>query len=253
MVPIVIAHRGNSAHRPENTLASFASALEIGALFVELDVQLTADGQVVVLHDPTVDRTTDGHGPIASLSLSEARQLSAGYPRRFGSDFATERIPTLAEALDLVRGRARVMIEIKPDAVGANVDDGIEEQTLRIIRDRGAEANVAILSFDHRALERCRALEPDIVRGQLFYRAAAAEIVAACRASASKVAMPEKGMLSDEVVAAVRGAGLELGVWVVDDPAELPDLLRHAPFGIASNDPGPMMAALVREVSIARA
>ena len=246
MTPLVIAHRGNSAHCPENTLASFRSALEIGALFVELDVQLTADGQVVVLHDPTVDRTTDGHGPIASLSLSEARSLSAGYPARFGSAFATERIPTLREALELVRDRARVMIEIKPDAVGAHVDDGIEEQTLRIVRECGAAENVAILSFDRRALERCQALAPDIVRGQLFYRATPEEIVTACKATGCKVAMPEKGMLSDVVAAAIRSAGLELGVWVVDDPAELPALLRLSPFGIASNDPGALMAALAR-------
>src|SRR5512145_1053572 len=121
---IVIAHRGNSAHFPENTLASFDSALEIGAEYVELDVQLTSDGEVVVLHDPTVDRTTDGHGPISDLTLAQARRLCAGCPSRFGSTFATERIPTLREVLELVRGRARVLVEIK--AGGARpLDDGV--------------------------------------------------------------------------------------------------------------------------------
>ena len=83
--PLVIAHRGDSAHRPENTLASFAGALEVGATVVELDVQLTADGHVVVLHDPTLDRTTTGRGDVRRLTLAEVRAVSAGYPERFGT------------------------------------------------------------------------------------------------------------------------------------------------------------------------
>jgi glycerophosphoryl diester phosphodiesterase len=245
--PLVIAHRGNSAHRPENTLASFSSALEIGAELVELDVQMTCDGEVVVLHDPTVDRTTSGKGAIASLSLAAARELSAGYPSRFGAAFASERIPILAEALDLMRGRARVMIEIKPDAVGAHVDDGIEEKTLRIVRDCGVLEEVAILSFDGRALVRCRDLAPAVPRGKLFYRASIEVILASCEECGCRVAMPEKGMLSEEVARTIHQAGLELGVWVVDDPTELPMLLRLRPSGIASNDPGPIMAALAAD------
>ena len=84
MVPLVIAHRGDSAHRPENTLASFASALEVGAELVEFDVQLTRDGHVVVIHDPTLDRTTTGRGDVRDLTLAEVRAVSAGYPSRFG-------------------------------------------------------------------------------------------------------------------------------------------------------------------------
>ena len=97
--PLVIAHRGDSAHRPENTLASFAGALEVGAELVELDVQLTADGHVIVLHDPTLDRTTTGRGDVRRMTLAEVRAVSAGYPDRFGSAYAGERVPTLGEAL----------------------------------------------------------------------------------------------------------------------------------------------------------
>src|SRR5262245_12792719 len=105
MGPLVIAHRGDSAHRPENTLASFASALEVGADLVEFDVQLTQDGAVVVLHDPTLERTTNGRGDIRRMTLAEVRAVSAGYPSRFGTAYAGERIPTLAEALGLLRER----------------------------------------------------------------------------------------------------------------------------------------------------
>ena len=109
--PLVIAHRGDSAHRPENTLASFAGALEVGATVVELDVQLTADGHVVVIHDPTLDRTTTGRGEVRRLTLAEVRAVSAGYPDRFGGAYADERVPSLSEAMALLRGRARVLVE----------------------------------------------------------------------------------------------------------------------------------------------
>ncbi|HET8644390.1 MAG TPA: glycerophosphodiester phosphodiesterase family protein, partial [Vicinamibacteria bacterium] len=110
MPPLIIAHRGDSAHRPENTLASFASALEVGADLVELDVQLTRDGHPVVIHDPTVDRTTDGQGKVVDFTLPELRRLSAGYPGRFGAAYAGERVPTLAQVLNFLRGRCKVMI-----------------------------------------------------------------------------------------------------------------------------------------------
>ncbi|MFS8071823.1 MAG: glycerophosphodiester phosphodiesterase, partial [Byssovorax sp.] len=126
MTPLVIAHRGDSARRPENTLASFASALEIGAEIVEFDVHLTRDGHVVVLHDALVDRTTDGTGAVRDMTLAEVRQLSAGYPSRFGDQYRGERIPTLAEVLGHIRDRAIGMIEIKHDAVTADAEGGIE-------------------------------------------------------------------------------------------------------------------------------
>ena len=86
--PLVIAHRGDSAHRPENTLASFASAIELGASLVEFDVQLTVDGHVVVLHDPEVDRTTNGKGDVRQMNLSDVRGLSAGDAERVADEWA---------------------------------------------------------------------------------------------------------------------------------------------------------------------
>jgi glycerophosphoryl diester phosphodiesterase len=244
MPPLVIAHRGNSAHRPENTLASFASALELGADFVEFDVQLTKDGEVVVIHDPTLDRTTDATGRVGDLTLAELKKVSAGYPQRFGDRYRGERIPTLAEVLGLLRDRATAMIEIKPDSVTADAEDGIEAHTIAEIRKAGMEKQVALLSFARPALLRARRMAPEIPRGHLFYRAELADVLAGVQQTAPTVVLPEKGMLTAELRDRVRETGVKLATWVVDDPAELRALAEYDLYGIGSNRPGEMMDAL---------
>ncbi len=242
--PLVIAHRGDSAHRPENTLASFASALEIGASLVELDVQLTADGHVVVLHDPTVDRTTDGRGDVRRMTLAEVRALSAGYAERFGAAWSGERVPTLAEVLTLVHERARIMIEIKKESVSDDADGGVEARTVAEIRRQGLADRVALISFEHRALLRCRELAPEIARGHLFGRTAPGDMVLAARDAGCGIVMPHKGQLSETVADRVHEAGLKLATWVVDEPEELKRLARFRLYGVGSNRPGVLMQAL---------
>src|SRR5512136_697214 len=104
-----IAHRGASAAAPQNTLAAFRKAVELGADGVELDVQLSADGAVVVIHDFTVDKTTDGTGRVAAKTLAELKALDAG--SRFSPQFAGERIPTLAEVFEAIDGKLLVNVE----------------------------------------------------------------------------------------------------------------------------------------------
>ena len=244
MPPLVIAHRGDSAHRPENTLASFASALEVGAELVELDIQLTKDGHVVVIHDPTLDRTTTGRGAVLAHTLAEIRALSAGYPERFGSDFAAERVPTLAEVLHLLRGRARALLEIKHEAVTGDDDDGIEARAIAEVRKAGASEGVAFLSFARHALERCRQKAPEITRGHIFFRAEVEEVLRGAREAGTDLVMPEKGMLSLELRDRVRAAGLRLATWVVDEPEELRGLEPYGLFGVGSNRPGVLLEAL---------
>jgi len=247
MPPLIIAHRGDSAHRPENTLAAFAGALEVGADLVEFDVQLTRDGQVVVIHDPTVDRTTDGRGRVAEMTLAQLRALSAGYPSRFGAAHRGERVPTLGEALALLKDRARVMVEIKPDAVTDDAEGGVEARTIADVRKAGMEKDVALLSFSRRALLRCRKLAPEIVRGHLFQRAEPGEVLAGAREVASELVMPEKRMLTDELRDRGREAGLKVATWVVDDPEELLRLARFDLYGVASNRPGVLLDAIREE------
>jgi len=239
--PLIIAHRGDSAHRPENTLASFASALEVGADIVELDVQLTKDGRVAVIHDATVDRTTNGRGRVRDLTLLELRLLSAGYPSRFGDAYAGERVSTLAEVLAFLKGRARALIEIKKDSVSDDAAGGIEALTVEALRRAGMAGDVALISFEPRALLRCRELGPEIRRGHLFRGAALDDVVAGARAVDCDLVMPEKGMLSDELVRRAREARLNVATWVVDDPEELRALLRYDLFAVGTNRPGVLL------------
>jgi glycerophosphoryl diester phosphodiesterase len=242
--PLVIAHRGDSAHRPENTLASFASALELGAGIIELDVQLTSDGHVVVLHDPTVNRTTDGRGAVKNMSLTEVRALSAGYPDRFGDRWRGERVPTLAEALALAQGRGRVMIEIKKDSVTEDDEGGIEALTVAAVRRQGLAEQVALISFEHRTLLRCRELAPEITRGHLFSRTTVEEVLASARDAGCGIVMPHKSQLSTGLAERVHAARLKLATWVVDEPAELKSLAPLGLFGVGSNCPGVLIQAL---------
>src|SRR5579872_4989688 len=114
-----IAHRGSSGTHPENTLAAFLAAADEGAQMCELDVQATRDGAVVVIHDETIDRTTDGHGAVAQLTLAEIQRFDAG--AKFGAKFASQRIPTLDEVMRATRGKLGLNIEIKEGAVERQV------------------------------------------------------------------------------------------------------------------------------------
>jgi glycerophosphoryl diester phosphodiesterase len=243
---LVIAHRGDSAHRPENTLAAFQGAVEAGVELVELDVQLTRDGHVVVIHDPTVDRTTNGQGPVAGMDLAELRRLSAGFPARFAADYAGERVPTLAEALAFLRGRVRVMVEIKGDSVTDDALGGIEARVIEEVRRQDMAAELALISFDTRALRRCRDLGPEIVRGHLFARSLEGAVAASLEVGA-QVLMPHKSLLSPRLAEETKTAGLKLATWVVDDPEELPALRRFPLYGVASNRPGVLLEALPDE------
>jgi glycerophosphoryl diester phosphodiesterase len=244
VTPLIIAHRGDSAHRPENTLASFQSALEVGAEILEMDVQLTRDGHVVVIHDPTVDRTTSGQGAVAGFDLAALRALSAGYPERFGTRYSGERVPTLAEALAFLRGRARLMIEIKTDSVTDDALGGIEARTIAEIRRQEMSNELVLISFDHRALLRCKEQAPEIRRGHLFVNQEPAAAVAACAEVGAMFAMPEKKMLSPGLKQMADAAGLKLATWVVDDPEELRALERFELHGVASNRPGVLLDAM---------
>ncbi|PYQ53891.1 MAG: hypothetical protein DMF78_07925 [Acidobacteria bacterium] len=242
--PLIIAHRGDSSHRPENTLAAFAAGLETGAAIVEFDVHLTRDGEVVVIHDETIDRTTDGRGEVKQMTLAEIRRFSAGYPSRFGSAYAGERVPTLAETLGLLRERAHAMIEIKPEAVTDDAEGGIEAHVIEEVRRAGMEKDVALISFDRRALRRCQAFAPGMLRGHLFHKGAVGEMLEGAREVASDLVMPEKKLLSDELRDRAREAGIKVATWVVDDIEELRRLMRFELYGVGSNRPGEMLEAL---------
>jgi glycerophosphoryl diester phosphodiesterase len=243
-VPLIIAHRGDSAARPENTLSAFRQALAVRADMIELDVQLTKDGQVVVLHDATVNRTTDGTGNVREMTLAELKKLDAGFPTRFGTQFKGERIPTLTEALEALRGKAKVLIEIKRESVTNEDKDGIEGRAIAEIKRLRLEKEVGFISFERRALARCRALAPEITRGHIFYREELPAVMAALQEIESDLIMPEKGMLTEDLRELARDADVKVATWVVDEPAELKALAHFDLFAVGSNKPGVLLDAL---------
>lgn len=141
--PLIIAHRGASALAPENTLAAFALALKQGADGIELDVMLTRDKELAVIHDASVDRTTNGNGLVAEMTLADLRKLDAG--SKFSPDFAGEPIPTLRQVLELTGSRILVNIELKNYA---HPLDALTECVIRLVQELGLSQSVLLSSFN---------------------------------------------------------------------------------------------------------
>jgi glycerophosphoryl diester phosphodiesterase len=149
--PLVTSHAACKGHAPENTIAGINAAVRLGADAIEIDVHCTSDGVPVLIHDETVDRTTDGAGNIHDMTFDVVRALDAG-ARQFAPRFEGERIPTLAEVLDLTKGQALLQIEIK--------QTGIEETVARVVREAAAVADCEVHSFWPQVVKAARQAEP---------------------------------------------------------------------------------------------
>lgn len=229
----IAAHRGGAALAPENSLAAFRNAIALGADALELDVHLTADGELVVIHDATLERTTTGIGAVADATLAELRALRLKV--RDGG-VTTEIVPTLAEVLDLAAPAGlEVLPEIKT-ARGARRYPGIEEKVLAQLDQRHFEARATIQAFDETTIRRLHELAPT-QRTMLLVSAsrletARAEPVQAVR-WASEVGASDLGMdfhvIDAAVVAAARAARVRLAAWTVNTE---PDLRRMLVLGV---------------------
>ena len=221
MRPLVIAHRGASGTRPENTLAAFRHAVALGADMIELDVQLTRDGEVVVIHDTLLDRTTDGRGPVADRTLAELRRLDAG--AWFDPAWTGERVPTLAEVLTEIA--LPVNVELKPAG-----DDGLEARTLAVVGAAGAMGRVVFSSFEEVALVRLREKSGDATIAVLWE----SEMVSLAQERMERVAATalhlRKDAATPSTVASLRSLGIVVRVWTVNDQAEM-DRLAAAGIG----------------------
>jgi glycerophosphoryl diester phosphodiesterase len=162
----LIAHRGASGHAPENTLAAVRRAMEMRAEMVEVDVLLSKDGIPVLLHDPSLDRTTDGTGNVSDFTLEELARLDAG--SWFEAAFAGEKIPTVDELLALCKGKMAVNLEIKTQAVTDATEGGVVDKVVDLVRNHGMEQNVIFSSFDPRAIVQLKTIAPDIA-GAILY------------------------------------------------------------------------------------
>jgi glycerophosphoryl diester phosphodiesterase len=245
---LVIAHRGNSSAVPENTLASFESAISAGATLVECDVQMTADGHLVIIHDPTLERTADRIGDVRKLTLAEVKAADVSYPKSFGAAFSPQRVATLGELLAFLKGRARLMLEIKKESSLAENDEferriaaAIVAAGVRVTPDM--ETDVALLSFSTPILERMKDLLPEAPRGHVFYRDPEDVIFAAADKVKANFVMPEKGHLSPGLLKTARDRGLGVATWVCDDADEFRRLSGLGLLGIGTNRPAAMLAA----------
>lgn len=163
---IVVAHRGGAVLGPENSLGCIERGMAVGARWIEIDVHLSADGEIVVCHDPSVDRTTDGEGYISETDYASLRRLrlldADGNP-------TGEHLPTLDEVLDLIKGRANLLLEIKQSRHSL---PGIEQACVDCIRRHGATESVTIQSFDDEVLETVHRIAPEIRLEKLLFFAA---------------------------------------------------------------------------------
>ncbi len=160
--PVVFAHRGAKKYAPENTLASFQKALEMRAQALELDITLSKDGEVVVIHDDTVDRTTNGKGAVTDLDLADIKKLDAG--AWFSKEFAGERIPTLSEVLNLVQDKALINIEIK-NAGKRNAE--LVEKAAALVKKVKRQESIIFSSFIPKNVRTIRAALPECPAGLL--------------------------------------------------------------------------------------
>lgn len=163
---LVIAHRGASYYAPENTMAAFRLAYEMGADMIELDVQLSKDGVPVVIHDADLSTTTSGRGRVADFLFEELRELDAG--SWFSPRFSSEKILSLDEALKWAAGKTAINIEIKPEA--AALQAGVEENVIALVQNYNMARNVIVSSFDPNAIVKIRRLAPEIKTGLLYDR-----------------------------------------------------------------------------------
>lgn len=222
----VIAHRGFSKVAPENTLSAFKAAIDADADVIELDVHRTRDGQVVVIHDSSVNRTTNGQGDVADLTLGQIKQLDAG--GWFSPAFQGERVPTLDEALSLIKGRANVMIEVKSKAsdLPRLIHQSIERFQMR--------QEVFVSSFYQGPLSGMQSLVPNLAIGALITPlqnpAKRAQHVKASMAQAY-----HKSVDPGDVKSA-KAAGLRVHVWTVNAPADMARVARAGVDGIITDD-----------------
>ncbi len=241
--PAVIAHRGGSKLRPENTLAAFDHAASLGVDGLECDVHLSRDGEPVVIHDPTLDRTTDASGPVSALTADELARVDAGY--RFGeADGFPHRgrgigVPRLSTLL-----RRHADLPLVVELKGAGID--IVSPVLEVIRDAGAEGRVLFGGFELAVMREARRLAPHIPTS-----ASRDELKSALIRSRFRLGPRRSGFVALQVpyrfrgnrillsplVRAARRRGFPVHAWIVDEEAEMREILKWGVTGIISDRP----------------
>lgn len=212
--PLVVAHRGSSSLAPQNTLAAFESAWRSGADSIEIDIQLDADGVPVVIHDDTVDATTDGSGAVAQMHTDELRRLDAG--SWFSPAYAGQKIPTFDEVLRLLVARPGIelLLELKGDWDAAGVQVAVDA-----IRAAGLGERVVAQSFSRETVAALRDVAPEVRRGLLVFEVDHT-LLDVCAELGVVACNPHGGLLVDDatLLPRLQAAGIAVMVWTANDP-----------------------------------
>lgn len=214
-----IGHRGAAGHAPENTLAAIRKGIALGVDFVEIDVRCTADNVLVVLHDETLDRTTDGKGRVDRLVLQDLKKVKVGNG---------EQIPTLEEALNAIAGKTGLMLELKVREVA--------QRAVEAVHAVGFKAPLIYASFLHDEVTRIRAVEPEASLMVLFDRLPRAPVVRAMTYGSSHVGL-RHDRADRSLVEAFHRAGLLVFVYTADSPRDIQKALSLGVDGVISNYP----------------
>lgn len=229
--PQIIAHRGGREWAPENTLAAFKKSLELKVDGIELDIHRCGTGELVVIHDDDLNRTTNGGGYVKDASLEELRRLSAG--AWFNAEFASERIPTLQETLDFVHGDCIINIEIKNTPMDYK---GIEDDLMVLLKKYPARDKIIVSSFDHKVLQSFHKKDPEIPVAVL----AAARFVDLAEYAAkigAKYFHPAFDCSTKEAIAEAHAAKLHVNAWTINAPRDWKTALKWRIDGIVTDDP----------------
>jgi glycerophosphoryl diester phosphodiesterase len=237
-------HQGANAAAPGNTLAAFRLAAEMGADGIELDVQLSRDGEAVVIHDFTVDRTTDGQGAVRRMTLAQLKKLDAG--SWFDAAFAGERIPTLQEVFDAVAHRLLINVEIKRPVARSG---GLEAEVVRLIEDNNLAHRVIVSSFNPLSLRKVKRLNPNILTALLC---APDQPLWLRRAWLGPIAPhefrhPHYSMVDERFMAWAVQRDYRVNTWTVDEPDEMRRLVKLGVHGIITNCPDLLAEILAEE------
>lgn len=233
---ICMAHRGWSGKAPENTMTAIRLALAEPAIkAMEIDVQLTRDGVPVLIHDFTLERTTNGRGLVMDHTLAELRELDAG--SWFSDKFVNERIPTLEEVLVTVKGRCMLNIELKATS---DMYPGLMEKVLVLLEKYQMKQEVYITSFDHDLIRQVRRLDQDIQTGLIVYGRPVLMLEQMEEAGANVLSMDYLYLNRELTVAAIE-KGFKVIAWTLDDPKHIREVISwHPEIQICTNHPDRM-------------
>ncbi|MFT9596767.1 glycerophosphodiester phosphodiesterase [Mesobacillus sp.] len=231
-----VAHRGAAGYAPENTIAAFDKGLEMKADYIEIDVQRSKDGELVVIHDTTVDRTTDGTGRVGALTLVELRSLDAGSFK--GEQFAGEKIPTFEEVLDRYHGKIGILIELKAPQLYPGIEEAVAEELKERNLDKPQNEKIIIQSFNFKSMEKMDVLLPNVPMGVLTSsKLHTTDIALQEFAKYADFFNPSYGLVSKELVDKVHSLGMQIQSWTVRSPETAQFLIDMKVDGIITDYP----------------